>query len=155
MDLIGLCRGRPQRSNVLYEQTSGRFSLTTDTTRIDNDVVESFLRQTYWAAERTRERIDESIRNSLCFGLFEGERLIGFARVVTDYADFAWLCDVFILEEYRGQMLGKWALEAILAHPRLQGLRRWVLATKDAHGLYAQFGFQALTAPDRWMERLG
>ena len=140
---------------MLYEQTSGRFSLTTDTTRIDNDVVESFLRQTYWAAERTRERIDESIRNSLCFGLFEGERLIGFARVVTDYADFAWLCDVFILEEYRGQMLGKWALEAILAHPRLQGLRRWVLATKDAHGLYAQFGFQALTAPDRWMERLG
>lgn len=147
---------QPSRSGAssALRTNQRRLSITTDAARIDNDIVESFLRQTYWAAQRSRERIDESIRNSLCFGLFEGERLIGFARVVTDYADFAWLCDVFIVEDYRGQNLGKWFVETILAHPRVQGLRRWTLATKDAHGLYAQFGFQALETPESWMERL-
>ncbi len=135
-----------------YERTNGNFFITTDASRLDSDVVESFLRQTYWAAERSRDRIERSLRNSLCFGLFENERLIGFTRVVTDYADFAWLCDVFILKEYRGRALGKWLLETVLEHPELQGLRRWILATSTAQTLYSQFGFGSLKKPSIWME---
>ncbi|MDQ6931824.1 MAG: GNAT family N-acetyltransferase [Candidatus Eremiobacteraeota bacterium] len=135
-----------------YERTDGDFFVTTDASRIDNDVVESFLQQTYWAAQRSRDRIDRSMRNSLCFGLFEKEQLIGFSRVVTDYADFAWLCDVFILEEYRGRSLGTWLLATVLAHPELQGLRRWILATSTAQKLYSQFGFVPLAKPSIWME---
>jgi len=95
----------------------------------------------------------KAIRHSLCFGLFRGGQQIGFARVVTDYATFAWLADVFVLPEWRGQGLSKWLMSVISSHPRLQGFRRWVLSTRDAHTLYAQFGFTPLSAADRFMER--
>jgi GNAT superfamily N-acetyltransferase len=97
--------------------------------------------------------VRRGIENSLPFGVFKGTEQAGFARVVTDYATFAWLADVFVLTAFQGQGLGKWLIGVIVAHPRLQGLRRWVLATKDAHGLYAQFGFTELRAPERFMER--
>ncbi len=102
---------------------------------------------------RPIEIVKRSIENSLPFGLYKNERQIGFARVVTDYATFAWLADVFVLDEFRGQGLAKWLMETILSHPELQGFRRWVLATKDAHELYRQFGFSDLKRPERWMER--
>ena len=97
--------------------------------------------------------IEKSIRFSLNFGVYDGNRQVGFARVITDYATFAYLCDVFIHEEYRGHALGKWLMESILAHPNVQGLRRWSLATRDAHGLYKQFGFAELSNPASWMEK--
>lgn len=97
--------------------------------------------------------IERSIQHSLNFGVYDGERQVGFARVVTDQAIFAYLCDVFIHEDYRGQSLGKWMMECIFAHPDLQGLRRWCLLTRDAHGLYQQFGFTELSDPPRWMEK--
>ena len=97
--------------------------------------------------------VRRSIDNSLPFGVYRGGELVGFARVVTDYATFAWLADVFILKEHRGRGLSKWLMEVILAHPELQGFRRWVLATKDAHELYRRFGFRELHRPERWMER--
>ena len=94
-----------------------------------------------------------SLRNSLVFGVYEENRMIAMARVVTDYATFAWLCDVFVDEDYRGRGIGKWLMESILAHPELQGLRRWLLATRDAHGLYSQYGYSSLHNIERWMER--
>jgi len=103
---------------------------------------------------RPLEVVHRSIENSLSFGVYKGSEQIGFARVVTDYATFAWLADVFVLPEFRGQGLGKWLIGVIVVdHPRLLGLRRWILGTKDAHGLYAQYGFTPLQAPERFMER--
>ncbi len=93
------------------------------------------------------------MEHSLCFGLYRGAEQAGFARVITDYATFAWLADVFILEEHRGQGLGVWLTDVIISHPELQGFRRWALATKDAHALYARLGFTELKLPERWMER--
>ena len=122
-------------------------------------MIHDYLSNTsYWAAGRTLEVVQRSIENSLCFGLYKtsadtSEQQIGFARVVTDYATFAWLADVFVLEEYRGQGLAKWLMEVIIAHPQLQGFRRWLLATRDAHELYRRFGFSELNEPARWMER--
>ena len=113
----------------------------------------SFLSEiSYWAKDRTFDQTKTAIENSICFGVYDSERQIGFARVVTDRSTFAYLGDVFILEEFRGRGLGKWLMETIISHPELQGLRRWVLATRDAHGLYEQFGFSRLKFPDRWME---
>ncbi len=116
------------------------------------DVIHRFLQKSYWASQRNQEVIRRSIDNSLPFGIFARQRQIGFARVVTDYATFAWIADVFVDEEFRGQGLSKWLMESILGHPELQGLRRWVLATRDAHTLYSRFGFTSLKNPDRWME---
>ena len=132
----------------------GEFSISTDRQRLDREMIHDFLsRQSYWAKGRELEVVNRGIDNSLSFGIYRGEQQIGFARVVTDYATFAWLADVFVLEEYRGQGLGKWLIEVILAHPQLQGFRRWALATKDAHELYRSFGFNELMRPERWMER--
>jgi len=100
------------------------------------------------------ETVQRTIDNSLAFGLYRGSEQIGFARVVTDYATFAWLADVFVLKEFRGLGLAKWLLEIIVSHPKLQGLRRWVLGTRDAHSLYRRFGFTELKTPDFWMERI-
>ncbi len=132
----------------------GKFSIDTEKARLDLDVIQSFLNiDSYWAQERTLEQTKTSIENSICFGLYDGTAQIGFARVVSDQATFAYLGDVFILDGFRGQGLSKWLLETILEHPDLQNLRRWTLATRDAHGLYKQFGFNELKHPDRWMER--
>lgn len=130
------------------------FSISTDRNRLKIDVVHKFLsEESYWARERTLEQTTRAIKNSLPFGVYKGENLVGFARVVTDYATFAYLGDVFILEEFRGKGLSKWLMEMIVNHPDLQNFRRWILATKDAHALYEKFGFGALKFPDRWMEK--
>ena len=107
----------------------------------------------YWAKGRSLKLVQHSIENSLPFGLYVDDKQIGFARVVTDYATFAWLADVYILDVHRGHGLGKWLIEVIVSHPRLQGFRRWVLTTRDAQELYRRFGFTELRDPGRWMER--
>ncbi len=132
----------------------GEFLISTDRNRLDREMIHDFLsRRSYWAKGRELDVINRGIENSISFGIYRGEQQVGFARVVTDYATFAWLADVFVLEEYRGRGLGKWLIEVILAHPQLQGFRRWALSTKDAHELYRGFGFNELTRPERWMER--
>jgi len=129
------------------------YLISDDRSKIDIDAVHHYLSQSYWAEGIPAEVVKRSIENSLCFGIYKQEKQIGFARVVTDFATFAYLADVFILEEERGKGLSKWLMEIILGYPQLQGLRRFTLATRDAHGLYEQFGFKPFTRPDRWMER--
>ncbi len=132
----------------------GEYTISTDPARLQIDAIHNFLTQeSYWAKERTLEQTRTAIKNSLPFGVYTGENLIGFARVVTDYATFAYVGDVFILEEFRGQGLSVWLMETILNHPDLQGFRRWLLATRDAHALYEKFDFTALKFPERWMEK--
>jgi GNAT superfamily N-acetyltransferase len=135
------------------EWRQNEFAISDDKHRLDIDVIQTFLvEDSYWANNRTREQTETAVANSICFGLYADERQIGFARVVSDQATFAYLGDVFVLDEYRGRGLSKWLMETVLAHPDLQGLRRWILATRDAHGLYTQYGFNQLKHPDRWME---
>jgi GNAT superfamily N-acetyltransferase len=132
----------------------GEYLITTDRSRLDVALIHSFLAtESYWAVGRSVDVVKRAIDNSLCFGIYKETEQVGFARVVTDFATFAWLADVFVVPEHRGHGLAKWLMEVILAHPELQGFRRWVLATKDAHSLYAQFGFIPLHRPERWMER--
>ena len=130
------------------------FEISDDRSRLDIKVIHEFLTaESYWAVGRNVETVERSIENSLSFGVYKDGAQVGFARVLTDYATFAWIADVFVLNEHRGRGLSKWLMEVILAHPDLQGFRRWVLATKDAHDLYRKFGFQELKRPERWMER--
>ena len=130
------------------------YSISTDRSLLDIDLIHNFLsNHSYWASGRPREVVERSIDNSLPFGIYKGEQQAGFARIVTDYATFAWVADVFVLPEHRGRGLAKWLMEVIIAHPQLQGFRRGVLSTKDAHGLYERFGFVKLHRPERWMER--
>jgi|SRR5882672_1601590 len=136
------------------EWQQGEYAISTDDNRLDILAIHDFVaNQSYWAQGRTIETVKRALDNSLNFGLYKGKQLVGFARVVTDYATFAWLADVFVLSEHRGRGLSKWLMETILSHPELQGFRRWVLATRDAHSLYSRFGFIPLHRPDRWMER--
>ena len=116
-------------------------SLSNDPARLDVDAIHAFLTRSYWARGVSRERVARSLERSLCFGLFDGERQIGFARVITDRVTFGYLCDVYVLEAQRGRGLGKRLVEAVRAHPDLRDLRRLLLKTRDAHGLYEQFGF--------------
>jgi GNAT superfamily N-acetyltransferase len=130
------------------------YTISTDRNRLDIPVIHDFVsNQSYWAQRRTIEVVQRALEHSLNFGLYKDKQQVGFARVVTDYATFAWIADVFVLTEHRGRGLSKWLMEVILSHPQLQGFRRWVLATKDAHSLYARFGFIPLHRPERWMER--
>lgn len=140
--------------DTIFEERRGALLISTDPSRLDIDAVCDFLARSYWAQDRPRERIEESLKNSLVFGVYDGKRQVGLARLVTDYATFAWLCDVFVDEAYRGQGIGKWLVATTLGHPSLAGIRRFMLATRDAHGLYRQFGFVDLNAPERLMERL-
>lgn len=135
------------------EWTKDKFIISDDASRLNVDVICEFLSRSYWADQRPRRVIEKSIQHSLKFGVYDGGRQIGFSRVVTDFSVFAYLCDVFIHEDYRGHNLGKWMMECIMSHPDLQGLRRWCLVTRDAHGLYSQFGFTELDGPSRWMEK--
>jgi N-acetylglutamate synthase-like GNAT family acetyltransferase len=121
---------------------TGRFLISTDKSKLDLNVIHEFLSHSYWAAGIPRETVARSIENSLCFGVYDHTRQIGFARVVSDFATYGYVADVFILEPYRDRGLGKELMASIMTHPRLQGLRRWSLGTRDAQGLYAQFGFQ-------------
>jgi GNAT superfamily N-acetyltransferase len=129
------------------------FIVSTDPARIDVDLVHGFLTTSYWAEGIPRDVVRRSIEHSFCFGLYHEGRQVGFARVITDRATFAYLGDVFVLEAFRGRGLGRWMLEIIQAHPELQGFRRWVLLTRDAHALYRDAGWTSLAAPDRYMER--
>lgn len=131
----------------------GDFLISTDRALLDRSLIHDFLaNRSYWAAGRPRDVVERSLENSLCFGLYECGRQVGLARVVTDRSTFAWLCDVFVLEEYRGRGLAKWLIECVVAHPELRGLRRLLLGTRDAHGLYERYGFAPLTDPTRFLE---
>ena len=133
--------------------TFGEFNISTDHSRLDVDAIHRFLSiESYWAQNRTREQTEKAIANSICFGAYSDKRLVGFGRVVSDHATFAYVGDVFVIEEFRGRGLARLLMEAMLAHPNLQNLRRWVLATRDAHAVYSRHGFAQLAHPERWME---
>lgn len=135
------------------EHRRSEFVISTDPARLDLDVIHEFLTNCYWAKGIPRGVVARSIENSLCFGIYDGSGAqVGFARVVSDLATVAYLGDVFVLESHRGRGLSKWMMECIMQHPALQGLRRWILLTRDAHGLYKQFGFAPIAAPERYME---
>jgi len=138
---------------VRYELQRDGYLVSTDRSLLDLDAVHAFLSQrSYWAAGISRERLANAIENSLPFGVYQDGKQIGFARAITDHVTFAYLADVYIDEAYRGRGLSKLLMEAVVGHPRLQSLRRWVLGTRDAHSLYRQFGFIPLEEPARWME---
>ncbi len=132
---------------------SSDYEISNDPDRIDISLVHDFLRRSYWAEGRSRETVERSIKNSLCFAVYAGEQQVAFARVVTDRAVFAYLADVFVVPEFRARGVSKMLMRAILAHPDLQGLRTFMLGTRDAHGLYAQFGFGPISEPQRLMAR--
>ena len=136
----------------IFETHREQFIISTDPARLDIDAICDFLTRAYWANTRPRERTERAIQNSLVFGVYDGDKQIGLARVVTDYSIFAYLCDVFIHEEYRAHGLGKWLIQTILGYPDLKDMRRWLLVTNDAHGLYRQFGFNTIEDPEHWMQ---
>ncbi|MHC5757424.1 GNAT family N-acetyltransferase [Nostoc sp.] len=138
----------------MNEELKHRFYINTDKSKLDIQMIHDFLQISYWAENIPLATVEKSINNSLCFGLYEDNQQVGFARVITDYATSALLKDVFILEPYRGQGLGKWFVEYILEYPELQDIQRWMLGTKDAHGLYRRYGFKNLTEPEKIMMRL-
>jgi GNAT superfamily N-acetyltransferase len=134
------------------EWTKDHYTISTDKRKINLPYTHEFLSQSYWAQNIPPDVVQKSIEGSLCFAVFHQQKQVGFARVITDEATFAYLADVFIDETYRGKGLSKWLIEIIMSYPSLQGLRRFMLATRDAHGLYSQFGFSALNNVDRWMQ---
>jgi N-acetylglutamate synthase-like GNAT family acetyltransferase len=135
------------------EYRRGEFLISTSRERLDLDVVHGFLTKCYWAKGIPREIVARSIEHALCFGIYNEEGAqVGFARVISDFATIAYVGDVFVLETHRGQGLGKWLMQCITQHPALQNLRRWILTTRDAHGLYSQVGFTPVKAPERFME---
>jgi GNAT superfamily N-acetyltransferase len=128
------------------------YSISTDRSKLDITVIHGFLRRSYWAKDIPLATVQKAIEHSLCFGVYQHHQQIGFARAITDYATFAYLADVFILEPYRGRGLGKWLVQYILNYPQLQNLRKWVLVTGDAHELYHRYGFTNLQAPENYLE---
>lgn len=129
------------------------FHISTDKNLLDFEMIYNYLSEdSYWSKGVQAETLRKAIKNSICFGVYKQNIQVGLARAVTDKATFAYICDVFILPEYRGLGLSKWLIQTILEHAELQGLRRWSLATADAHGLYSQFGFTPVSRPERWME---
>ena len=130
------------------------YEIDTDPARLDLDLTYRFLsEEAYWSQGVPREILERAVGNSMVFGAYKDGGQAGFVRVVSDKATFAWICDVFVLPEHRGQGLGKYLMECVMAHPDLQGLRRWMLATRDAHGLYQQYGFTELHDATRFMEK--
>jgi len=137
----------------VFESPRDGFLISTDPARLDLDVIYGFLTNCYWAKGIPREIVARSIEHSLCFGIYDSQGTqVGFARVISDFATVAYLGDVFVLESHRGRGLSKWMMECIMQHPALQGLRRWILLTRDAHALYKQFGFTPVKSPGRYME---
>lgn len=134
------------------DKNRGVYSVSWDPKRLDLVAIHDFLANSYWSFGIPMETVKRAVDGSICFGLYHKDDQIGFARVITDRATFAYLCDVYILEDHRGKGLGRWLMEAVAAHPDLQGLRRFVLVTRDAHGLYEKFGFQPLARPEGYME---
>jgi N-acetylglutamate synthase-like GNAT family acetyltransferase len=138
---------------AIVEHRRDGFLISTDCSRLDVDVIHGFLTDCYWAKGIPRYIVERSIKHALCFGIYDAERAqVGFARVISDFATIAYIGDVFVLQSHRGRGLGKWLMECIMAHPDLQGLRRWILTTRDSHGLYAQVGFTPVKWPERFME---
>ncbi len=148
-----MATGRIVNSEAVMEYRRGEFLISTDRERLNLDVVHDFLTNSYWAKGIPREVVARSIEHSLCFGIYaDSGKQVGFARVVSDFATMAYLGDVFVLESHRGRGLSKWLMECVVQNPALQNLRRWILLTRDAHGLYSQFGFTPVKAPERYME---
>lgn len=139
---------------MTQEWRRGEYIISTDKRRLDLSVIHGFLTASYWAAGIPLEVVKKSIEHSLSFGVYKGDEQVGFARVITDYATFAYIGDVFILEDYRGQGLSKWLMQVIADYSELQGLRRWLLLTRDAHGLYKKTGFVEPKTPERYMEKV-
>lgn len=135
------------------EWQHGDYLISTDKAKLDIDVIHGFLTMAYWSIGIPRATVERALEHSLSFGVYRGAQQVGLARVITDYATFAYIADVFILEPFRGQGLSKWLMEVVAAHPDLQGLRRWILATRDAHELYQKTDFAPLHTPDRFMEK--
>ena len=138
----------------IFEVHRATFAISTDPARLDVGAIVDMLSRAYWAQGRPRERTEQALKNSLVFGLYEGAHQLGVARVVSDLSIVAYLCDVFIQEEYRGRGLGKWLVESVFSHPDLLTIRRWLLATSDAHDLYRKYDFSGITEPEIWMERI-
>ncbi len=140
----------------VVEYHRNTYVISTDKTKLNIPLIHSFLDQlSYWAQGRSVAVVEKSMKHSLCFGVYADAEQVGFARLVTDYATFAWLCDVFIVDAHRGNGLSKWLVECVTAHPELENIRRFVLATRDAHELYRRYGaFQTLPNPDWWMVRV-
>ena len=150
MDMTFAASSTPEK---VLEYRRGDFLISTDRARLDLTVIHGFLTSCYWSKGIPREVVARSIEHSLCFGIYDGSAAqVGFARVVSDYETVAYLGDVFVLESYRGRGLSKWLMECVMQHPALQNLRRWILLTRDAHGLYSQFGFTPIEMPERYME---
>jgi GNAT superfamily N-acetyltransferase len=150
---MGMVSPRAATPDTVIESRRDEFLISTDRSRLDLDVIFGFLTNCYWSRGIPRELVTRSIEHSLCFGVYDGSGAqVGFARVVSDFATVAYLGDVFILESHRGGGLSKWLMECITQHPALQGLRRWILLTRDAHELYKKFGFTPVKAPERYME---
>lgn len=137
---------------MTQEHRKGNFLISTDPARLDLAIIHDFISHSYWAEGIPLALVERSLKNSLCFGIYDGDKQIGIARVISDFATYAYIGDVYISEAYRGQGLGKWLMSCIKAHPDLQDIRRWSLVTRDAHGLYKQFGFTPVKAPERYME---
>lgn len=138
----------------IITEIKGDFKITTDKSQLDLGVIHDFLsNQSYWCRNIPWEKVKTSVDNSLNFGLFYRDRQIGYARVITDFSSVAYLGDVFVLDEFRGQGLSKWLMDKIMTHPDLQGLRRWILLTRDAHELYKKFGWTSIANPEKWMEK--
>ena len=138
----------------MIELQRNGYTISTDPARLDVDAIFGYLSRSYWANQRNKETVEKSLQHSLNFGMYLGEQQVGLARVITDLATFAYLCDVYVLEEHRGDGLGKWLIDTVTSHPDLVNIRMFLLATRDAHGLYQQYGFEELPQPERWMRRL-
>ncbi|HMF71045.1 MAG TPA: GNAT family N-acetyltransferase [Flavitalea sp.] len=131
------------------------FCISTEKSKLDLTAIHHFLStQSYWSPNIPFDTVARAAKNSLTFGIYSGKQQIGYARIISDYATVAYLGDVYVLPEFRGQGLSKWLMTTIMTHSELQGLRRWILLTGDAHGLYKQFGWTAIANPERWMERV-
>jgi GNAT superfamily N-acetyltransferase len=140
-------------TEMVMEYSRGEFAISTDRERLSLDVVHGFLTNCYWAKGIPREVVARSIQHALCFGIYDGSGAqVGFARVISDFATVAYIGDVFVLETHRGNGLGKWLMQCIMQYPALQNLRRWILTTRDVHGLYSQVGFTPVKFPERYME---
>ncbi|RBL92092.1 GNAT family N-acetyltransferase [Chitinophaga flava] len=140
-------------TTAIFTTTEGEYTVSTDKSRLDIGVIHGFLaNESYWAKDIPVSVVEKTLAGSLCFGVYHQDRQIGFARLITDYAAFAYLADVFIIQEYRGKGLSKLLMRAMLAHPELQTLRRWLLVTTDAHALYSQFGFTPIPNPEKFMQ---
>lgn len=141
----------PRPDELVVQFQKDTYTISTDKSRLDLAVIHDFLSHSYWAEDIPLPIVQRSIQNSLCFGIYHQGQQVGFARVISDYTTYAYLADVFVLEEHRGYGLGQWLIQSILNHPELQGLRRWALATRDAQGLYAKFGFKTVETPENEM----